>query len=83
MTVDGHGRSARCQVDRPSGEEQSRPPHNTLFSRGRPRKSREASDPKKTGAHGWRDSRHYPIHRPISWSKSFHLTWHFNGDPFF
>ena len=45
LIVDGHGRSARW-IDR-RGPEQSRPPHSTLFSRGPPRKSREASDPKK------------------------------------
>ena len=31
------------QVDRPFGEEQSRPMHNSPSSRGQPRKSREAS----------------------------------------
>eukprot|EP00956_Cyclotella_meneghiniana_P036624 scaffold128014_cov33-Cyclotella_meneghiniana.AAC.1 len=52
LSTDGHGTASilgdfdrrwpwlKCQVDGRRGQEQSRPPHNTLFSRGPPRKRR-------------------------------------------
>eukprot|EP00956_Cyclotella_meneghiniana_P040948 scaffold210128_cov17-Cyclotella_meneghiniana.AAC.1 len=56
LSTDGHGAASipcafdrrwpwlKRQVDRPSGGGAiTRPPHNTLFSRGLPRKSRGAS----------------------------------------
>eukprot|EP00956_Cyclotella_meneghiniana_P025615 scaffold53726_cov32-Cyclotella_meneghiniana.AAC.1 len=56
LSTDGHGAARfreeidrrwpwlKRQVDRPSGARAITPPHNTLFSRGPPRKGREASE---------------------------------------
>eukprot|EP00956_Cyclotella_meneghiniana_P008372 scaffold11246_cov37-Cyclotella_meneghiniana.AAC.2 len=53
LSTDGHGAASipcafdrrwpwlKRQVDRPWGEEQSRPPHNSRKARGPPRKRRE------------------------------------------
>eukprot|EP00956_Cyclotella_meneghiniana_P025257 scaffold52377_cov48-Cyclotella_meneghiniana.AAC.1 len=47
-----------------------------FFLEGRLEKAERRAIRKKTGDHGWRDSRHYPIH--ISWS-DVALLIHFYG----